>query len=75
MDLYLFHSVVLLNLVFNCFENLLLSWVDKVTTGPYNFVSFISNVAFDGLLILAIAGSASRSASLVAWLVITQLSD
>ena len=66
LDLYLFHSIVLLNLIFNCSDSLLLSWIGKVTTGPYSFVSFISNVAFDGLLIPAIAGSASRSACCLA---------
>ena len=35
-------------------------------------MSFILNVAFVGLLTAATAGFASGSASLVAWLVITQ---
>ena len=38
-------------------------------------MSVILNVAFVGLLVLVTAGSASRSASLVAWLVNTQFSD
>ena len=38
-------------------------------------MSFILKVAFVGLLVPANAGSASESASLVAWLVITQFSD
>ena len=46
-----------------------------MTTGTYNFVSFILNVAFVGLLTAATARSASGSASLVALLVITQFSD
>ena len=46
-----------------------------MTTGTYNFVSFVLKVAFVGLLIPATAGSASGSASLVALLVITQFSD
>ena len=46
-----------------------------MTTGTYNFVSFILNVTFVGLLTAATAGSASGSASLVALLVITQFSD
>ena len=35
---------------FNCSKSLLSSSVDKVTTGTYNFVSFILNVAPVGLL-------------------------
>ena len=46
-----------------------------MTTGIYNVVSFILNVAFFGLLIAANAGSASGSVSLVVLLVITQFSD
>ena len=46
-----------------------------MTTGTYNFASFISNIAFVGLLTAATAVAASRSASLVAWLIITQFSD
>ena len=49
--------------------------VDKVTTGIYNFVSVIFNVAFVGLSIGATAGFPSGSASLVALLVNTQFSD
>ena len=49
--------------------------VDKLTTGTYNFVSFILDVAFDGLLTAATAESASGSAPLVALLIITQFSD
>ena len=44
-DLYLFHLIVLLNPDFNCSKKLLSSFVDKVTTGTYNFVSVILNVA------------------------------
>ena len=50
--------------------NLLLSSVDKVTTGTYNFVSSILNVAFVGLLT-----TDTGSASLVVLLVISQFSD
>ena len=71
-DLYLFHLIVLLNPVFNCSDNLLSSSVDIVTTGACSFVSVISNVAHVGLLTSATAGFASRSASLVALLVIAQ---
>ena len=46
-----------------------------MTTATYNFASLILNVAFVGLLTAATAGSVSRSASLVALLVITQFSD
>ena len=46
-----------------------------MTTGTYNFVSFILNVPFSGLLTASTAGSASGSASLVTLLVITQFSD
>ena len=73
-DLFLFHVIVRLNLVFSCSNNLLSSSVDKVATGAYDFVSAILNVAFVGLLTRATAGSASGSASLVIFLVITQLS-
>ena len=73
-DLYLFHLIVLLNPDFNCSKKLLSSFVDKVTTGTYNFVSVILNVAFAGLLTAAIAGFTSGFASLVALLVNTQFS-
>ena len=46
-----------------------------MTTGIYNFVSSILNVAFVELLTAATAGLASGLASLVALLVITQFSD
>ena len=46
-----------------------------MTTGTHNCVSFILNVVSVGLLISATAGLASGSVSLVALLVITQLSD
>ena len=46
-----------------------------MTTGTYNFVPFVSNSAFVGLLTVVTAGSASESASLVVLLVITQFSD
>ena len=74
-DLYLFHLILLLNLDFNCSNKLLSSSVDKVTTGTYNVVSAILNVAFVGSSIAATAGSASGSSSLVVLLVNTQLSD
>ena len=40
------HLIVPLNPDFNCSQKLLSSSVDKVATGTYNCVSFISNVAF-----------------------------
>ena len=46
-----------------------------MTTGRYNFVSIILNVAFVGLLISTTEGSASGLASLVSLLVITKFSD
>ena len=46
-----------------------------MTTGRYNFVSIILNVAFVGLLISTTEGSASGLAFLVALLVITKFSD
>ena len=47
--LYLFQLIVLLNPDFNCSNNFLLSWVDKVTTGTYSFVSAILNLVLDFL--------------------------
>ena len=52
-DLYLFHFIVLLNPNFNCSKSFVSFSFDKVTTGTYNFVSAILNVAPDGA---AIAG-------------------
>ena len=60
---------------FNCSKTLLSFSAAKVTTGTYNFVSFILKFAFVGLLIQATAGSALGSAYLVALPVITQFSD
>ena len=61
--------MVVLNRVLNCSKCLLSFSVDKVTTGTYNFVSVVINVAFVGLSIAATSGSASGSPSLVALLV------
>ena len=74
-DLYLFHLIVLLNPVYNCFTDLLSSQIDKVTTNTYNYVSVILDVLSVGLLIPATAGSASGPASFVACLVITDFLD
>ena len=46
-----------------------------MTTRTYNFVSFILNVEFVGLLTAATAGFATGSAPLVAFLVTTQFLD
>ena len=73
-DMYLFHLIVLLNLVFNFSQILLSSWADKVTTGTYSFVSVILNVAFNGSLIPSNAGLASGTALQYALLVNTQFS-
>ena len=45
-DKYLFHLITLLKTDCNCSNNFSLSCCDKVTTGTYNFVSVIANVAF-----------------------------
>ena len=74
-DLYLLHLVVLLNPVLNSSKSFLSFSVDKITTGTYNFVSIILNVAFVGLSVAATAGFAWGSTSLVALLVNTQFSD
>ena len=55
---YLFHLIVLLNPDFNCSKKLLSSFVDKVTTGTYNFVSVILNVA---VVVACIEGPAGLS--------------
>ena len=44
-DRYLFQLIVLLKSDFNCFINVILSWVGKITTEIYSFVSVIANVA------------------------------
>ena len=66
--------IVFLNPDFNCSKKLLSSFVEKVTTGTYNFVSVILNVA---LLTLVTAGFSAwaGTASLVALLVNKQFSD
>ena len=47
-DLYLFHSISLVNPDFKLVNNLISSSLDKVTTGMYNLQSFIASVAFVG---------------------------
>ena len=46
-DLYLFHSISLVNPDFKLVNNLISSSLDKVTT-MYNLQSFIASVAFVG---------------------------
>ena len=50
-DLYLFHSVSLVNPDFKLVNNLISSSLDKVTTGMYNLQSLIASVAFAGAAI------------------------
>ena len=47
-DLYLFHSISLVNPDFKLVNNLISSSLDKVTTNMYNLQSFIAGVAFVG---------------------------
>ena len=70
-DKHSFCLIVLLNSVFNCSNNLLSPWVDKVTNGIYNLVSVILIVATVGTLISTLGGLASRWASYVVSSVIT----
>ena len=74
-DLYLFHFMVLLNPDSNCSKGLLSSLVDKVTTGTYNFVPAISNVAFTGAFIAGITELLLGLAACVIKSVKTQLLD
>ena len=64
-DLFLFPLIVLLNPIPNCSKSFLSSWVSKVTTGAYNFVSVILNVVFVELSIEGVAGFVTRIVSLV----------
>ena len=54
-DLDLFHLIVRLNPNFNCSKKLS-SLVDTVTTGTYNVVSVILDVAFVETFIASLAG-------------------
>ena len=47
-DLYLFHSISLVNPDFKLVNNLISSSLDEVTTGMDNLQSFIASVAFVG---------------------------
>ena len=44
-DLYLFHSISLVNPVFKLVNSLISSSLDKVTIGTYHLQSFIASVA------------------------------
>ena len=69
-DLHLFHLIVLLNLDFNDFKKL--SFVDKVTTGTYNFVPVILNVVLDGACIAGLAGLSPWGALVVCVLILVK---
>ena len=64
-NLYLFHLIVLFNSDLNCSKKLLSSFVHKVTTGTYNFVSVILNMAFLGASILSLSGLSPSAAAAV----------
>ena len=69
-DLYLFHSISLVNPDFKLVNNLIASSLDKVTTGMYNLQWFIARLAPVGAPSLTIEGPASTC--LCFKLVITQ---
>ena len=75
--MYLFHLIVFLNTFFNSSNNVLSSYVNKVTTGTYTLVPVILNVASVGLSTSATAGLPPRegTASLVALPVNTKFLD
>ena len=50
-DLYLFHITSLLNPDFELVNNLISSFLDKVTTGTYTLKSFIASVASVGAVV------------------------
>ena len=66
----MFHIISLLNPDFKLVNNLISSFLDKVTTGTYNLQSFIVSVAFVGAPTLITGGPASTCLS--SKLVITQ---
>ena len=63
-DLYLFHSISLVNPDFKLVNNLISSSLDKVTTGIYNLQSFIARLAPVGAPSLTTGGPASTCLSL-----------
>ena len=58
-DLYLFHTISLINPDFKLVNNLISSSLDKVTTGTYNLQSAILSVAPVGALSLTTGAPAS----------------
>ena len=58
-DLYLFHSISLVNPDFKLVNSLISSSLDKVTTGIYNLQSFIVSVAPVGPSSLTTGGPVS----------------
>ena len=66
-DLYLFHSISLVNPDFKLVNNLISSSLDKVTTGMYNSQSFIVSVALVGATVFP-----SSEFTPTYWLVIMQ---
>ena len=69
-DLYLFHSISLVNPDFKLVNSLISSSLDKVTTGIYNLKSFIARLVPVGAPSFTIGGPASTCLSFR--LVITQ---
>ena len=69
-DLYLFHSISLVNPDFKLVNSLISSSLDKVTTGIYNLQSFLASVAPVGAP--SLIGGLFSSIALRSTLVITQ---
>ena len=59
--MYLFHFTVLFNPSFSCSKRFSSFSVDKVTTGTYNFVSVILNVAFFGSIVAGLSPCADNT--------------
>ena len=64
-DLYLFHSISLVNPDFKLVNNFISSSLDKVTTGIYNLQSYIASVAPVGALFLGLAPTCLHSKLLI----------
>ena len=62
-DLYLFHSISLINPDFKLVNSLISSSLDKVTTGIYNLQSFIARLAPVGAPSVTTGGPASTCIS------------
>ena len=69
-DLYLFHSISLVNPDFKLVNNLISSSLDKVTIGTHNLQPFIAKLAPVGGL--SLAGRLAPAMALCSKLVITQ---